>query len=198
MYFWESVPHCGYNVYLSFRDGKYFENAWVLERRVPFSLLYLFLPTASLLLLTYITSLGFWTTEIDRHNFKRHPIRQMQWSAVMPLLKKLKKIIIWKHLLTIKGYNSMPVWLAMYYEMMASVGSANIHLLAEIQEKLKEEEKKKEKGFLVMKTSGFTLLTLLFINTGSHPVLTPLGPYWSCNWELVPSTNSLFFHRRLW
>lgn len=41
----------------------------------------------------------------------------------------------------------------MYYEMMASVGSANIHLLAEIQEKLKEEEKKKGKGFLfVMKT----------------------------------------------
>ena len=41
----------------------------------------------------------------------------------------------------------------MYYEMMASVGSANIHLLSEIQEKLKKEEKKKGKGFLlVMKT----------------------------------------------
>ena len=36
---------------------------------------------------------------------------------------------------------------------MTSVGSANIHLLVEIQEKLKKEEKKKGKGFLlVMKT----------------------------------------------
>ena len=36
---------------------------------------------------------------------------------------------------------------------MTSVGSANIYLLAEIQEKLKQEEKKKGKGFLlVMKT----------------------------------------------
>ena len=36
---------------------------------------------------------------------------------------------------------------------MTSVGSANIHLLVEIQEKLKKEEKKKGKVFLlVMKT----------------------------------------------
>lgn len=40
-----------------------------------------------------------------------------------------------------------------YCETMTSVGSANIHLLVEIQEKLKKEEKKKGKGFLlVMKT----------------------------------------------
>lgn len=69
----------------------------------------------------------------------------------------------------------------------------------EIQEKLEGRRKEKRKRFSSChETPGFTLLTLLFINTGSHPVRNTPSTYWSCNWSWYLSTNSLFFHRRLW